>query len=230
MSALVSVENVNVEAIRESAATWPLKAHQLQITDTSMVQLAGEYLRDIKALRKLIAGKVDPVIKKNHEAHKASLDLKKDLESELVDADHTIAGKVATWQTEQVREQRLLEVVAAAKAKAVREEAEAEAQALRKAGEDELAELTAAEAKMVVASRPLDPPSVRVPGVSTRQVYKARVTDMVALVRAVADGRVPLAALQANEKVIGQQARSLGEALDWPGVEVLSDTVVVRRG
>lgn len=229
MSAVVSVENVNVEAIRESSAPWPLKAHQLEITDTSMVQLAGEYLQDIKTLRKLIAEKVDPVIKANHAAHRASLALKRDLESELVDADRMIAGKIATWQNAQARQQRLLEAAAAAKAKATREEAEAEARALKAAGEDELAELTAAEAKMVVASRPLAPPSVRVPGVSTRRVYKAHVTDMAALVKAVADGRVPLAALQANETVLNQQARSLGEALDWPGVEVLSDTVVVRK-
>jgi len=51
----------------------------------------------------------------------------------------------------------------------------------------------------------------------------------MALVLDVAEGKVQLAALDVNYKLLGQQARSLKEDLQWPGVEVYPETSVVRR-
>lgn len=229
LPAVTEVRSIHVDTIRQETAPWLEKAHQLQITDLSMVQLAGEYLQQIKALRNLIAEKIDPVIKANHAAHKAAVALKKDLESELVESDQLIAKKVSDWQNEQARQKRLLEAAAEVEARAEREKAEAEARALQAMGEKDLAEMAAAEAKLLASRPAFVAPTVKVDGIGTREVYKARVTDKLALVKAVAEGRVPLAALEVNEKLLGQQARSLKEALDWPGVEVWAEMTVVRR-
>jgi hypothetical protein len=223
-----ALQTVPVEAIREQAEPWSLKAHELRVSDVSMVALAGEYLRDIKALRKEIAATCDPVIKQAHAAHKAATTMKRDLEAELVEADRIIAGKVAAWHDAKRREAQRLVAAAERQARATQESAEREAAALREAGELELAEQAAVEARRapapVVAQQ-----AVSVEGVSTRTTHRARVVDLPTLLRAVLSGSVPLAAVQVNEKLLQQQARSLGEQLNWPGVEVQAETIVVRR-
>ena len=56
-----------------------------------------------------------------------------------------------------------------------------------------------------------------------REVWSCNVTDLKALVEAVAKGRVPLMALQANTVFLGQQARSMKGELRYPGVVVWAE-------
>lgn len=58
-----------------------------------------------------------------------------------------------------------------------------------------------------------------------RTVWKHQVTDLMLLVKAVAAGQVPLAAIQANDVFLGQQARSLKDAMQIPGVKSYSERV-----
>lgn len=67
-------------------------------------------------------------------------------------------------------------------------------------------------------------------GVGFRVDWKAEVTDFAKLVKAVADGVVPLDALLPNDKVIGQAARALKKNLNWPGVTVKDVEIPVNRG
>ena len=55
-------------------------------------------------------------------------------------------------------------------------------------------------------------------GISMRETWAAEVTDLMQLVRAVAAGTVPINALMANMVFLGQQARSLKQAMRYPGV------------
>jgi hypothetical protein len=48
--------------------------------------------------------------------------------------------------------------------------------------------------------------------------FRAEVVDLAALVRAVADGTVPLAALTPDQAYLDEQAAQAGEALAIPGV------------
>ena len=66
-----------------------------------------------------------------------------------------------------------------------------------------------------------EPPKVT--GISTREVWKAEVTDLAALVKAIAEGKAPLALVQANTTVVGQQARSLKQDFVAPGIKVWSE-------
>ena len=58
-----------------------------------------------------------------------------------------------------------------------------------------------------------------------RTIWKHQVTDLMALVKAVAAGQAPLTAIQANDVFLGQQARSLKDALRIPGVKTYSERV-----
>ena len=53
--------------------------------------------------------------------------------------------------------------------------------------------------------------------------WKAEVTDLMALVDAVAANKVPLFYLQANEKALNDAARAAKAALNIPGVKPVED-------
>lgn len=66
--------------------------------------------------------------------------------------------------------------------------------------------------------------------VPSRVTYTARCDDLLALVKAVAEGKVPLDAIQANQTRLNAAAVDQREALDWPGVVVLKSGAPVVRG
>lgn len=68
-----------------------------------------------------------------------------------------------------------------------------------------------------------------VAGASSRGTWKAEVTDLTALLRAVAVGEVPVEALAANQTFLNQQARALKSALRYPGVRVYCDRTMALR-
>jgi len=63
----------------------------------------------------------------------------------------------------------------------------------------------------------------KVAGVSTRENWFGECVDLMALVKAIADGKAPLALVQPNDKIIGQQARSLKADFVTPGIRVWSE-------
>jgi hypothetical protein len=83
------------------------------------------------------------------------------------------------------------------------------------------AEEAAQQAAMVVAPV-IQREAPKVPGISSRETWHAECVDLRALVKAVHEGRAPLSFLIANDKVLGQQARSLKADLVCDGVRVWS--------
>lgn len=83
-----------------------------------------------------------------------------------------------------------------------------------------------------VATPKVDLPS-RIPAVKgfvpNRETWSGEVTDLMALVKAVAAGTVPLDAIVPNYPRINQAARDQHEALNWPGVEVRKNGAPVVR-
>ena len=64
-----------------------------------------------------------------------------------------------------------------------------------------------------------------VKGLSSRKNYKAKVTDLMTLVKAVAEGKAPLAYLLANESVLDKMAKALKEQMNIPGVELVEESI-----
>lgn len=86
----------------------------------------------------------------------------------------------------------------------------------------ERAEALQAQAATVVA--PVIQADIpKVAGLSNRDNWRAECVDLKSLVQAVADGKAPLSLVMANDKVLGQQARSLKEHFVAPGVRVWND-------
>jgi len=128
-------------------------------------------------------------------------------------------------------EARRLAAEAAAAAEAGNDEA---AEALRQRAESQAANAEAAQAEADGASQEAAvitmPVAVaapaRVTGISGRVTYAAQVDNLLQLVHAIAEGKAPIEAIQANTVFLGAQARAFKKAGPlYPGV-----TVVAERG
>ena len=137
-------------------------------------------------------------------------------------------GNYYTQQEERRRaEERRLEAERQAQEKADRERQarELEAQGATAEADD------VREAPSV--AQPVTLPSFvpRVAGVTHSAPWTAEVTDLKALVKAVADGAVPLKALRAEKRFINSQANALRDEMNWPGVRAYQkpQTRVARK-
>jgi len=70
----------------------------------------------------------------------------------------------------------------------------------------------------VMASTPM--PKAQGVTSSGEGVFSAEVTDLMELVKAVAAGKVPLFAIEANQKFLNNQAKAMKQLLAYPGVKV----------
>jgi hypothetical protein len=101
---------------------------------------------------------------------------------------------------------------------AAADKAETKAERIVERGEER------AQAQETIAATAVAPVIRRAPprarGVATMQLWKAEVTDLSALVKAIAKGEAPLSLIQPNLTVINAQARSLRSDFRAPGVRV----------
>lgn len=67
-------------------------------------------------------------------------------------------------------------------------------------------------------------------GVALVEYWSAEVTDLMQLVQAVAAGRAPLAALQADMRFLDAQAETLHDLLSYPGVSAKREFGQTARG
>jgi hypothetical protein len=142
-------------------------------------------------------------------------------------AEHVknIAARLCgAWQAkqEEIRRQQELEEQNR-QHKLAEDNALEEAALLEKQGFHEEAE---AVLETPVTSTPVSIPSTvpRMRGVTKpRDNWKANVTSLKLLVKAVAEGKVPLQAIEANESFLNNQARVMKLTLNYPGVSVKND-------
>lgn len=214
------------EYLETAVVSYPDRARALTIDSADRYTAAGEYLTEIKALRHEIADTFDPIIRKAHAAHREACDRKRQVEAPLVEAEGLLKTSMARYveaeRRREAEERRRLEEAAR---KAEEEARLAEAAALEEAGQAELAEQVL-ELPSVAPPPVVAPAAPKVAGVTTRETWDAEVTDKLALVRAIAAGQVPLAAVDVNQGVLRQQARSLGAELRWPGVRAFKQTTI----
>lgn len=135
------------------------------------------------------------------------------------------------WQVEQERLRREEERKQQEEQLRLAEtEAVETAAALEREGRNEEAE--------AIISTPVDvaPVSVasnvpRVSGVTKpRDNWKAEVTSLMLLVKAVAEGKVPLQMVQVNQSALDSMARTLKTELRYPGVKVTNNPKSAFRG
>lgn len=232
-------------------------ASDFVIDSHTMFELASDDLKQIKALQKDVEEKRTSITGPLNQAVKAVNDLFRSPKEYLEKAEATLKRAMVTWTTEQERLAAIARAQAEQAARAERErlaaEERAQQEAARKAQEEahaaaaagdeaaaaaaqaaadaaqEQATLAAITASVVTVTPEVEAPS-KVSGISGRVTYSAQVTDLMALVIAVAEGKAPIEALQADAKFIGAQARAFKKAGElYPGVVVSAERIISAR-
>lgn len=156
-------------------------------------------------------------------------------------------GVMLTTYNEKVERERQAEERKAREAYEAQLKAEREEQE-RIAREEQLARAIAAEEdgdleqanavleEEIVVPEPTSAPVViqaaapaKIAGSVGSTKYSAKVTSLMTLVKAVAEGRAPIQALSANESFINQQARSFKEGFSLPGCELVKEKATSFR-
>lgn len=217
--------------LAQQASTWPERARAFLVTSQETLERAADALKGIKELRAEIEATFGPIVKKAFETHRAATAARKKVEEPLTEAEGIIKRSVSGYQQEQERIRQEEE-------RRLRAEAEERA---RQERARELAELEASkpsvEEYVAVSERPLEvaptyaPPMVqKVAGVSSRESWKADVTDIGALIGFVAQNRQYMNLLTANTTAVNAMARSLKSAMAIPGIRTYNEAIVsVRR-
>lgn len=230
-SETATAEPQEIEVLEEAALAWPDRAKAIVISDQPSYDKAALVLGDIVDLRKKIIAHHKPIKEATNNAHKTAVAAEKKLLEPIQNAERIIKDAIGDWDREQQRllqeEQRKLQE---AQRKADEEArlalaAEAEANGAPEETVDEILETTVVQPALVV-----QPTYQAARGVSTQQRWKAQVTDIKALCRAIADGKAAVTLVQANMPALNNMARAMRESFNIAGCKAVTETVVgVRR-
>ena len=229
------VEEKALSPIDQKALTYAEQIKALPpIKDQTEYLQVGTLWQIGKELLKEIDGAYDDLVKSAHKLHKdlvakkakfynpteagvkAAKKLMSDFELEEKKAREADQKRLEDIARKEEEERLLLEALEA------EEEAKANGATPQEAAQE--AEAIINE-PVYVAPVVLQKTTPKVQGVVFREIWKAQVVNFRDLVVAVAAGKAPIQALKADEVFLGQQARSLKQALNIPGVKSFSERV-----
>ena len=211
--------------IETQSLTIPERATTLRIIDVETYSRAGEFWKEIRAIRAKVADSFNPLIKHAHALHKATLAKKEEIDKPLENAERFIKSSMNIWNVEQERiriaEQRRLEEIALkAEEERLLQEAivtEAEARASGASKEE------AAQEAAAIIEKPVYVPPVILPketpkvmGMSFRTIWKFRIIDVA---------KIPREYLEPDMVKIGGVVRALKGQTRISGVETYEERI-----
>lgn len=218
-----------LRALEVQAEPWPELAGVLEVESQDGLDVAGELLGQIKALRRAIEDGCRPVIRAAKAAHDAALEQLRKLDDPLARAEGEIKRKVSAY-------------VAAQRVRALEEQRRLEAEQLeQKRAAEQVAKRLEAEgattaAALVRSASPAPAPAPeaeksKAAGLALRVTWGARVLDKRKLLEAIVAGLAPLELLEIDARLLAELAKRADGKLELPGVETFQiDTVAAGRG
>jgi hypothetical protein len=205
------------------------EARALKIADELLLKKAADIrARSIKYILK-IGAELDPKISAAHKAHKLLVAEKNARVSQYMQAGQIASDAIRAYNSLKVREAAALSAELTARAKAQAEEAIIhEAVALESAGAPEAGDALLAAPIEPVATYVM-PDIPKIEGLSVSERWHAEVVDLLALVKAVAEGRAAITFLEPNMPALNKQAQSLKRAMNLPGVKAVPETTISQR-
>ncbi len=166
-----------------------------------------------------------------HQAHKVVLAKFNEGDEPAKKAEEMIKHEIRAWD---IRQEELRQERQRAEQRAV-EEREARERAAQAAFAEEEgappAEIEAiVSAPSIAVAEPVAETYQKVTGISKRENWKARVTDLKKLAAAVAKGQVPANYILPNEQVLNARAKADKQTMSVPGVVPYNDFVISARG
>ena len=220
MTTLATIETKADELNKEILPELSVAA-EIVVRDAESYQMAGETWKSLTALEKRIKAYWEDDVTTALKLHRSLVAKRDAMLGPVGEQKKTLGIGMKSFEDEQERIRLAEQSRLMAEARKVAEEAAlAQAVILEQNGHKAAAE--------AVIAAPVVPPAVYVPkttptgfGNATRRTWGAEVTDMMALVKAVAAGTVPIQAIEANLVFLNQQARALKSAVQYPGVRAV---------
>lgn len=242
----MTIQAPDTKVIESETILLVSKSNDLAIVTHDDYMSAGEQLKRIKTMQKNVVDLFEKPKKSAFQAHRDISEAEKKLLEPLKRAETVCAGKVQKYLVE---EQKAKELAARLERERAEKIAMEEAEALRKKEEEEKLNLAVqlenhgfkeeaeqvltAEAAPIVVTPVIatikQPEKPRVEGIHTRTTYRAEVSDMMLLLKAIVEGKAALTLVQANESVLNKMATALRHELRIPGVKVIEQSSVVTR-
>lgn len=168
------------------------------------------------------------------EAKKRIMDLFRKPIEQLQTLESAMKRAIVSFEAEEEarrrKEEERLQAEARAREQREKEKLEAKAAKLEAKGDAAGAEAMRTKKDEVFVPKPIVESRVeKVAGVHKIQVWKAEVTDLMTLVKAVAEGRAPLMFIEANTQALNKQAKATKDTLQVPGVRFYAEATVSAR-
>lgn len=196
------IESKAAELEKEIVPSLAL-AREIVVTSPRTYEIAGNTLKDLTAIEKRIAAYWESDVATAHKLHRSLVAKREAMLGPVGEIKKALVVDMKRWADDQERERR-------------------EAQARAEADARRRAEAESAVTEVAVAPDPVVVPKT-VPsgfGTYTRKTWRAEVVDVAAFIKAVADGRIPVAAIEPNTAFLNNQARAMRSTMNYPGVRV----------
>lgn len=219
------------DELKTQALTVVQRAQNIRIVDQSSYEEACSLLiNEIKPFRKRWKDFWDGLREPAYRAYQAVLDKYNAGDKPLETAEKQIKAEINRWDAEQEKIRRELQEKAQREAEAAAQtEIDKQAVFAELSGADAEQVAAIAAQPVVVVAPPVLPTYEKVSGVSKRENWKARVTDMKKLCAAIGKGLVPVTYVLPNESALNQRAKADRSTLNIPGVVAYDDPVITGR-
>ena len=202
------------------------KIDALVVSSQEEYHSAGEYYKLLADMERQIKDFFKPHKKNVWKAYKALVEAENNELAKVVSLKNKLSSLMLTFkqtfdleqQKKRLDEQRVLEEIERKKNAEIAKELKAKGLA------DLAKEIKNREVNVMVKKEEL-----KTDNLSTRKTYKANVIDKMALVKAVAEGRIPIMAVDVNMTFLNNQARMLKNELKYDGVEVVEESGITYR-
>jgi cell division septum initiation protein DivIVA len=200
----------------------------LKIEDDTHYQYVNEQCVNIKASLKKVKRLEKDLTKPLNDAKNEIIAHFKPTVKDWEASEKQMKDAMIAYTQEQERKRQQAEAEAVDKERKARERLEKRAEKAIEKGDVSKAENLLSQAGSVTSAVKA-PEAVKAEGQSVREKWTAEVTDLMALVQAVAAGTVPINALIANQSFLDSQAKAMKETLSYPGVEANKKLSLVVR-
>lgn len=206
------------------------QAQSVQIATVDDYSNAGAMLQDVKNRVKQIDELRKSMTRPLDDAKAKIMAFFKPASDKLNDAATIISNTMLVWEDEQERIRQEAEQKAHKEARERTEEEQlALAAELEASGDKETAEAIIS-APVEVAPVKIQSTVPRTAQAFSRETWSGEVTDLMALVKAIAEGKAPLNLVMANQTAINGLARSLKRSMNYPGIRAISSKTMASRG
>lgn len=227
---LVERMSDDLKKLEAQAVSEEERARNALVQSDADCEIVSAEMVRLKTLIQAAQERFDPIVDAAYKAHSEACKQRRLVIDPLQRALNLLGPKVAGFlqrkkQEEEARRQREIEesrLRAAAEREREIEQAEA-----NNASREEVEALCAMPLPAAVVTAPRR--AVASGPVSTRDSYKALVTNKLALLQYVAKNPQYLNLWNVNESALNQLARSLKTALQIPGVEVINEAIAATR-